>query len=283
MDSNGWDRHSNVYESNLTNNITPFGIIALTLAQITSKGSSDPQSYPCKIIDIACGPGDLSIELAKRGHTILSTDFSPQMLAKVNSKAKSLNLGNNITTQVADGETLEGIQDSSFDYAISNFGIFLFPDREKGWASALRVLKKGAKLVATGWDSSFPPFKAIKKVKMALGMVSGHDVTADNATDNPITFKEEVERAGFENVVVRTISHEFVFVSGEEFIKTHFDNPFFAEISAVEARDVAKRILFANIVGEERVPEGVKVEDLAVWKEPIHFTAVAHVCIATKP
>ncbi|KAJ3327095.1 hypothetical protein HDU76_012373 [Blyttiomyces sp. JEL0837] len=285
MNSTAWDSHSSTYESSFAYNTSLFGLSAITLAQIPSNTQTTTEK-PCTIIDIACGPGNLAIELCKRGHTVLATDFSPKFISMVQSKAESLNLLHNLKPFEADGQSLDGVPDNLYDYAISNFGLFMFPERLQGYLAAKRVLKPDGLLVVTAWDESFMSFQAVKHVRRKLGHLM-NIAAYINPTGNTETFKKDVENAGFVDVTVRTITHEFVYGTAEELILATFDNPGFASLVGDDPdgtrREVAMRGYLEAVVGVEKVPEGGKLEDLPVWKEPVHFQGVAHVCIGRKP
>ena len=45
-----------------------------------------------KIIDIGCGTGRHSIELTKRGYSVMGVDLSESQIARAKEKAKELNL-----------------------------------------------------------------------------------------------------------------------------------------------------------------------------------------------
>ncbi|KAJ3157713.1 hypothetical protein HDU89_000090 [Geranomyces variabilis] len=110
-----WSRHSAVYQSAVQNFTTLFGLNAIKLARI-------PKASRC--LDIACGPGALSIYLASRGHHVFGTDISEAMLEIARTESKNSNV--KVDYEVANGQELSPFQDESFDVALSNFGIFIF-------------------------------------------------------------------------------------------------------------------------------------------------------------
>ena len=93
-----------------------------------------------KILDVAAGPGSSSEPLHKAGATVFSTDFSEGMLAQGRksrpylnfSKAEALNLP-------FDAE--------SFDVTTISFGLRNTVDYPTALAEALRVTKKGGRMV----------------------------------------------------------------------------------------------------------------------------------------
>jgi ubiquinone/menaquinone biosynthesis C-methylase UbiE len=101
-----------------------------------------------RIIDVACGPGTLSVLAAQAGHRVDAIDFSSQMIDKLAPRIGALP----ITAQVADGQALP-FADATFDAGFSMFGLMFFPDRAKGFAELRRVLRPGAKALVSSWPS----------------------------------------------------------------------------------------------------------------------------------
>jgi ubiquinone/menaquinone biosynthesis C-methylase UbiE len=79
-----------------------------------------------KLLDVACGPGDLAVDAATRkGATVDCIDFSQGMIDLVNDKVEKEPVA--VTGHVMDGQDLK-FEDSSFDVVCSAFGVMLFPD-----------------------------------------------------------------------------------------------------------------------------------------------------------
>lgn len=105
---------------------------------------------PCKqILDIACGTGDFSLEIA--GHsdprtTVTGLDLSDRMLEVMRRKVERSGLGERISTESGNAEQMP-FPDNSFDRVTVAFGIRNFQNREKALQEILRVLKPGGRLV----------------------------------------------------------------------------------------------------------------------------------------
>jgi demethylmenaquinone methyltransferase / 2-methoxy-6-polyprenyl-1,4-benzoquinol methylase len=94
-------------------------------------------------LDVACGTGDLAIELARRvgtGGEVIGSDFSEEMLERARSKAPGLawEWGNALELPYASGR---------FDAATVGFGARNFSDLERGLAEMARVVKPGGRVV----------------------------------------------------------------------------------------------------------------------------------------
>lgn len=97
-------------------------------------------NFQLSILDVACGTGDLTLDLLRRGHRVTGVDLSEQMLALARRKAEAARF------QLADAEALP-FADASFDAVTCAFGIRNFVHLEKGLDEMLRVLKPGGRLV----------------------------------------------------------------------------------------------------------------------------------------
>ena len=113
------------------------------LALVGYKGSG-------KVLDVACGPGTLSLLIHRDAGEIHGIDFSPGMLECFNREVARRGIAN-IKTWRMDGQHLE-FGDGEFDWAFSIFGLMFFPDRGKGYREALRVLRPGGALLFNVWD-----------------------------------------------------------------------------------------------------------------------------------
>ncbi len=141
-----WDAHAADY-ANLFSPVT--GHVARTMFAMVE----DRLPYAPRILDIACGPGDLAVAAARycadRGAgSVLATDMSPAM---VSLTERSLALIKADTRcEVRDGQAL-GLRGGTFDAAFSCFGIFLFPDRRAAWRAAAEALGPGGFFVTSVW------------------------------------------------------------------------------------------------------------------------------------
>jgi demethylmenaquinone methyltransferase/2-methoxy-6-polyprenyl-1,4-benzoquinol methylase len=96
-----------------------------------------------RALDVACGTGDLAIELARRVGTdgeVIGSDFSEEMLARARAKAPELRWewGNALDLPYPDG---------GFDAATVGFGARNFSDLDRGLAEMARVVRPGGRLV----------------------------------------------------------------------------------------------------------------------------------------
>lgn len=107
------------------------------------------------VLDIACGTGDLSIELQSHAEArVIGTDFCRPMLAVAAEKNAKVSL--NIPYVEADAMTL-GFADSTFDAVTIAFGLRNLPNFKDGLAEMHRILKPGGKLCVLEFSAPVVP------------------------------------------------------------------------------------------------------------------------------
>jgi ubiquinone/menaquinone biosynthesis C-methylase UbiE len=107
---------------------------------------------PLDALDLGCGTGFLSLELAGRGHRVTGIDFAPAML--VEARRKAAERGAAIRFEEGDAEQLPFAGDS-FDLAITRHVLWTLPHPEAAIDEWIRVLRPGGRLVVI--DSQFDP------------------------------------------------------------------------------------------------------------------------------
>ena len=101
------------------------------------------------ILDVACGTGDMCVELLKRGCTVTGVDLSERMLEIARKKTASANSQFSILNsqfQKANAEALP-FAEGEFDAVTCAFGVRNFVHLEQGLNEMLRVLKPGGRMV----------------------------------------------------------------------------------------------------------------------------------------
>lgn len=103
-----------------------------------------PGAGPLDALDLGCGTGFLSLELAARGHRVTGVDFAPSMIARAAAKAAGRDLA--VRFEEADAEQLPFLP-ASFDLAISRHVLWTLPHPEAAIDEWVRVLRPGGRLV----------------------------------------------------------------------------------------------------------------------------------------
>lgn len=105
------------------------------------------QDHPVKVLDVACGTGDFTIEIARKvavGSKVIGVDISEGMMNV--GKEKILKAGVAAEMRVADCEALPYEQDT-FERISVGFGVRNFEHLDLGLSEMHRVLKPNGKLV----------------------------------------------------------------------------------------------------------------------------------------
>lgn len=97
-----------------------------------------------EILDVGCGTGNLSLELARLGVRVTGIDVSEPMLAKARYKAEREGLP--VKFYRADARKLP-FNDGTFDAVVSLTALEFVPDLREALEEAYRVLKPGGRLV----------------------------------------------------------------------------------------------------------------------------------------
>jgi ubiquinone/menaquinone biosynthesis C-methylase UbiE len=103
-----------------------------------------PAAGALEALDIGCGTGFLSLELASRGHWVTGVDFAPSMIAQARKKAAERRAA--IPYEEADAEQLP-FTTASFDIAVSRRLLWTLPHPDGAMDEWMRVLRPGGRLI----------------------------------------------------------------------------------------------------------------------------------------
>ena len=200
-----WDLVAPGYETDVLPLFENFASAALGLANLPPAAA---------VLDVAAGPGTLSLLAARTVRHVTAVDVSPDMLARLQRRAAAASLSN-LSSQLANGQALP-FADSAFDGAFSMFGLIFFPDRAQGFRELRRVLKPGGRAVVSSWV----PFErmvflveAVRAIFRALAMPPAAPFTEVLSTHEAV--HGEMRAAGFQDVSVHEATHAFEYPSTE--------------------------------------------------------------------
>jgi SAM-dependent methyltransferase len=101
-----------------------------------------------RVVDVAAGNGNATLAAARRFADVTSTDYVAALLEKGKARAEAEGL--KIAFEVADAEALP-FADSSFDVALSTFGVMFSPDHTRAAREMLRVVRDGGRIGLANW------------------------------------------------------------------------------------------------------------------------------------
>jgi ubiquinone/menaquinone biosynthesis C-methylase UbiE len=107
-----------------------------------------------EILDVGCGTGILSLELAARGHSVTGIDFAPAMLALAKEKAIAAHA--DIRFDEGDAEHLP-YPPGRFDLVITRHVLWTLPHPEAAIDEWTRVLRPGGRLAVIDGHSLVAP------------------------------------------------------------------------------------------------------------------------------
>jgi ubiquinone/menaquinone biosynthesis C-methylase UbiE len=103
-----------------------------------------------KVLDVACGTGNLSIPAAHRGATVKGVDIASNLVAQARKRAA--NEGLRIEFDEGDAEKLP-YADNSFDWVITMFGAMFAPRPDQTAAELIRVCRSGGQIAMANWTA----------------------------------------------------------------------------------------------------------------------------------
>jgi 2-polyprenyl-3-methyl-5-hydroxy-6-metoxy-1,4-benzoquinol methylase len=104
-----------------------------------------------RVLDIACGTGNVTIPLARRGALVTGLDMMPHLLEE--ARARAAREGLRIRFDEGFAETLP-YPDGGFDVLVSMFGIMFSPLPAVVASEMARVLRPGGRLALANWTPS---------------------------------------------------------------------------------------------------------------------------------
>jgi demethylmenaquinone methyltransferase/2-methoxy-6-polyprenyl-1,4-benzoquinol methylase len=183
--------------------------VAHTLEPSLTEGS--------RVLDVACGTGDLSLVLARAGKAqVVGLDFCRPMLEIARRKAEA----DSRTIPFLEGDALRlPFADETFDAATIAFGLRNLAGVPEGLKELRRILRAGGRLAVLEFSSPVVPgFRALFRFYFAHvlprigGLVSGSRGAYEYLPDSVSRFPDQkrlagmMREAGFENVGYRNLT-----------------------------------------------------------------------------
>ncbi len=104
-----------------------------------------------RILDVACGAGQIAIPMARAGAKVTGIDIATNLIEQARARAQAENL--DARFDEGDAEMLP-YEDGSFDLVISLIGAMFAPRAELVAAELKRVCRPGGRIVMANWTPS---------------------------------------------------------------------------------------------------------------------------------
>jgi ubiquinone/menaquinone biosynthesis C-methylase UbiE len=174
-----------------------------------------------RFLDVAAGPGGLSLPAARLGAKVLATDWSPAMIKRFEARAREEGHAD-AEGRVMDAHALE-LDDDSFDVTGSLFGVMLVPDQQRALREMVRVTKPGGRVLLVAYGSP-GEFEALQFFLAALQtVVPDFEGLPDDPPPlefqvaDPEVLRQRLTDADLDHVAVDTTQQERVeFGSGQD-------------------------------------------------------------------
>jgi ubiquinone/menaquinone biosynthesis C-methylase UbiE len=145
-----------------------------------------------KLLDVACGTGNLAIPAAQRGANVTAMDITPKLLER--AKAEAAEFGLEIDFSEGDAEALV-YPDDSFDKTISVFGMIFAPQHELAASEMERVTRPGGTVAITAWTTSGMNGSLFKVMAKHMAMPDDMPSAADWGEESYVEqqFEDEID------------------------------------------------------------------------------------------
>jgi ubiquinone/menaquinone biosynthesis C-methylase UbiE len=165
-----------------------------------------------RILETAAGTGIVTRALLRSlppGASVVATDLNQPMLDHAAERVSS----NRVSWQKADAQALP-FPDATFDAVVCQFGVMFFPDKQKAYREAQRVLKAGGHFIFNVWDRlEYNQFADI--VTTAVSEMFANDpplflARTPHGYHDKQTVVAELRSAGFVNIAAETLTRRSV-------------------------------------------------------------------------
>ena len=209
-----------------------------------------------KIIDIGCGCGATTLEIAKKitQGEILGVDISEPMLDKATETAKEMSLSN-ISFEVKDVQ-VDVMPQNYFDIAFSRFGVMFFEDPFEAFKNIHTSLREDGLLSFVCWqNASLNPWQSlsIQVIKEFLDLPAPAPKSPGPFAFEDKTYLEEILReSGYKGLEILDNQEDIVMFSGKSIREACEDyltiNPVVTEMLKNSKPELTEEILEALVI-----------------------------------
>jgi ubiquinone/menaquinone biosynthesis C-methylase UbiE len=218
-----------------------------------------------RFLDVAAGPGGLSLPAARLGAEVLATDWSPAMIERFEARADQESL-RNVGGRVMDCHALD-LPDDSFDVTGSQFGVMLVPDQARALREMVRVTRPGGRMLVIAYgfpaELEFVQFfiGALKAVAPEFPGLPEDPPPLEFQVSDPEVLRQRLIDAGLNDVGVARTAERPTFSSGQEmWVWVLYGNPIpgtvIADLSLTEEQQARLRQILDGMLRERAGGDG---------------------------
>lgn len=165
-----------------------------------------------RVLETAAGSGIVTRALRRslpNSVSVVATDLNQPML----DYAAAQTLVSNVSWQKVDAQALP-FPNRTFDAVVCQFGVMFFPDKQKAYREARRVLKAGGRFTFNAWDR-IEENEFADVVTAAMSVVFPDDpplflARTPHGYHNKEVIIDDLRRAGFVDITVDTVTRRSV-------------------------------------------------------------------------
>jgi ubiquinone/menaquinone biosynthesis C-methylase UbiE len=264
-----WDAIAALYDEHVAPGESELATAGLQLAGLQPGDS---------FLDVAAGPGGLSLPAARLGAKVLATDWSPRMIDRFEARAAAEGL--DAEGRVMDCHALD-LPDDSYDVTGSQFGVMLVSDQAQALREMVRVTKPGGRmlLIAYGDPDRYQALhffiSAVQVVVPEFEGPADDEPMLEFQVSEPDVLRQRLVDAGLTDVVVDTGHQERITVAtGRQLWDWSLGgNPIPGELTA-ELSDGQREDIVRVLGGMIRERSG--------RDQSLVLTAPLNICVGTK-
>ncbi|TCC44975.1 class I SAM-dependent methyltransferase [Kribbella capetownensis] len=221
------------------------------------------------VLDIGCGTGLTTRDVAKRAASAVGVDISAQRVATARRLAEQEGL-RNVSFEQADVQD-HGFPADRFSLGVSRFGTMFFTDPEVAFTNIARALRPGSRLVQLVWQAGehqewYAVFGGDQRTEPATG---GAFSLADPATAERI-----LTTAGFTDVDITDVREPVYYGKDAETAyeaarSLRMTQDLVAGLDPAQAEQARQRVL--TDLAAHQTPDGV-------WFDSRAWIITAHLC-----
>ncbi len=169
-----------------------------------------------RALDLGCGAGAVTLELARRGAEAVGLDVSPDLVAAARRRAEGVR-----GVRFVEADAAEAPPPGPFDALVSRFGAMFFDDPVPAWRGLRGVMRPGGRLSVACWRSLKENDWAGLPLRLCEGLTEAPPRLARGAPGpfgwaDPDFFAAALEGAGWEEVRWRSVDAALPVGAGDD-------------------------------------------------------------------